>query len=332
LTPNCWRHERFSQQRGWLRPDNYGLVLERAHLDHHDQKVTFTGEKLLADPAGHTLHADTEQPRFYVERAVGGSEQAPLNLWRIVHLTDHKEQRLIDQFSRMWQSPWLPKFVEIYIRTDLHLGLTRRNRQRQEHAETAAIEPRAVFEQFLDAISRLDDERVLLTGVGLVHGIAAETLAVVRLHGDVEEGRLEDSFRQIVGMHAAVYRSRAAATSVVHTHSPQVTAFALARTPLPSRYEALHPRGQTAAVPVVPWAPRGSTEANDGIAQTLRDHPDTWAVLLANHGLLACGSSPQDAARLVVVPGGGGRGRAGGRRARWCQGPPAGPPDRPGPG
>ncbi|MDQ3382176.1 MAG: class II aldolase/adducin family protein [Actinomycetota bacterium] len=148
---------------------------------------------------------------------------------------------------------------------------------------------------------RLDDERMLLTGVGLVHQITAETLAVVRLDGDVEEGRLEDSSRQIIGMHAAVYRSRAAATSVVHTHSPHVTAFALARTPLPSRYEALHRRGQTAPVPVVPWAPRGSTEANDGIAQTLHDHPHTWAVLLANHGLLACGSSPQDAARLVVV-------------------------------
>lgn len=80
-----------------------------------------------------------------------------------------------------------------------------------------------------------------------------------------------------------------------------MTAFALARTPLPSRYEALDRRRQTAPVPVVPWAPHGSTEANDGIAQTLRDHPDTWAVLLANHGLLACGSSPRDAARLVVV-------------------------------
>jgi len=119
------RLQRCSQQRRWLQPDNYGLVLERAHLDHHDQKVTFTGEKLLTDPEGQTLHADTEQPRFHVEHAVGGSEEAPLNLWRIVHLTDHEDQRLIEQFSRMWQSPWLSEFIEIYIRTDLHLGLTR---------------------------------------------------------------------------------------------------------------------------------------------------------------------------------------------------------------
>ena len=60
-----------------------------------------------------------------MEHAVGGSEQAPINLWRIVHLTDQEDQQLIEQFARMWQSPWLPEFVEIYIRQDMHIGLTR---------------------------------------------------------------------------------------------------------------------------------------------------------------------------------------------------------------
>lgn len=119
------RLERCSQQRLWLRPDNYGLVLERAHLDHHQQTVTFTGEAELTDAAGRHLQASTGQPRFHVEHAVGGSEQAPLNLWRIVHLTEQLDQQLIEQFARMWQSPWLPEFVEIYIRHDLHIGLTR---------------------------------------------------------------------------------------------------------------------------------------------------------------------------------------------------------------
>jgi len=56
---------------------------------------------------------------------VGGSELAPLSLWRIVHLTDGEDQQLVTQFARMWLSPWLPEFVEIYIRHDLHLGLNR---------------------------------------------------------------------------------------------------------------------------------------------------------------------------------------------------------------
>lgn len=114
----------------------------------------------------------------------------------------------MDQFSRMWQSPWLPEFVETYIRTDLHLGLTRHNRQRQEHADEGRDRAKCSVRTVLDAISRLDDERMLLTGVGLVRRITAETLAVMRLDGDVEEGRLEDSSLQIVGMHAAVYRGR----------------------------------------------------------------------------------------------------------------------------
>lgn len=117
--------KRCSQQRMWLHPDNYGLVLERAYLDHHHQKVTFTGEGRLTDPDGRDLQATTLQRRFHVEHAVGGSEEAPLNLWRIVHLTDQEDRQLIDQFSRMGQSPWLPDFVEIYIRHDLNIGLTR---------------------------------------------------------------------------------------------------------------------------------------------------------------------------------------------------------------
>jgi len=43
---------RCSQQRMWLRPDEYGLVLERAYLDHHQQTVTFAGETELTDDAG----------------------------------------------------------------------------------------------------------------------------------------------------------------------------------------------------------------------------------------------------------------------------------------
>ncbi len=33
--------------------------------------------------------------------------------------------RQVEQFSCMWQSPWLPEFVEIYIRRELGVDLTR---------------------------------------------------------------------------------------------------------------------------------------------------------------------------------------------------------------
>jgi hypothetical protein len=117
---------RFSQQRLWLHPDQYGLVLERAHLDHDRQAVTFTGHRTLAGPDGRTLVATSQQPLFHVEHAVGGAEQGPLNLWRIVHLTDAPDEQLTALFSRIWASPWLPEFVEIYIQRNLHIGLHRR--------------------------------------------------------------------------------------------------------------------------------------------------------------------------------------------------------------
>jgi hypothetical protein len=117
---------RFSQQRLWLHPDEYGLVLERAHLDDERQVVTFTGHRTLTDPEGHDLAATTGQPPFHVEHSVGGGEDTPLNLWRIVHLTDAPDQRLTELFSRIWASLWLPEFVEIYIQRDLRIGLRRR--------------------------------------------------------------------------------------------------------------------------------------------------------------------------------------------------------------
>jgi hypothetical protein len=80
----------------------------------------------LAGPDGRTLVATSQQPLFHVEHAVGGAEQGPLNLWRIVHLTDAPDEQLTALFSRIWASPWLPEFVEIYIQRNLHIGLHRR--------------------------------------------------------------------------------------------------------------------------------------------------------------------------------------------------------------
>ena len=117
---------RSSAQRLWLRPDDYGTVLEVAHLDHRQQKVTFLGVAELDDAAGRTIRAGTGQPLFHVEHSVGGTERRPLNLWRIVHLTGDVDERLIEHFSRTSESPWLPEFVEIYIQRDLGIGLTRR--------------------------------------------------------------------------------------------------------------------------------------------------------------------------------------------------------------
>lgn len=147
----------------------------------------------------------------------------------------------------------------------------------------------------------VDGGRMLLTSQGTVQAVQEDALAVVGLDGQVEEGTLAPSTEEIVPMHAAVYRSRPDVGAVVHTHSPHLTAFALAGRSLPCRYEALLRHGQGEPVPVVAWAPRGSDASVAGIGDALDRHPATLAVLLANHGVLAFSSSPVAAAKLVVV-------------------------------
>lgn len=178
------------------------------------------------------------------------------------------------------------------------------DRQRAQMVEAARVLERSGVMSHTGHINfstRVDGRRMLLTSSGLIAELRAETLAVVDFDGNVEEGRLNASTAEIVGMHAAVYRGREDVGAVLHTHSPHVTAFALANHPLPCRYEALLRRGQSGEVPVVPWAPRGSGEFFAGIAAAVAAAGETHALLLGNHGLLAFGASAIAAAKLVMI-------------------------------
>lgn len=145
------------------------------------------------------------------------------------------------------------------------------------------------------------ERQMLLTAHGNVRELTAEQLAAVTFDGDVVEGQLDPTAREIVEMHAAVYRSRPEVGGVIHTHSPHVTSFALAHLPLPCAYEALLRFGVTEDIPVAAWAPRGSKESAAHIVEQITAHPNAPAVLLANHGLLAFGTTPLAAAQLVVA-------------------------------
>lgn len=144
-------------------------------------------------------------------------------------------------------------------------------------------------------------DHLLLASVGLLGELAPESLPVVNFDGDVISGSLPSVTREIVGMHACVYRQRADISSVIHTHSPHVTAFAIANQPLPCVYEAMLRFGLTQEVPVAAWAPRGSPESVSNIVAQLERHPNTLAVLLGNHGLLAFGRDPLAVAYLIIA-------------------------------
>ncbi len=148
---------------------------------------------------------------------------------------------------------------------------------------------------------RVDAHLAVLAAGPIVRDVTVDDLVVVSLNGgtDAPDGCAPD----VVDMHVAVYRARPEAGAVVHTHSPAVTAFALANRPLPCRYETLHRFGaQVGDVPLAPWTPgRRDQSFLSGIHDALTAQPGTRAVLLANHGVLALASTPGDAALLLIA-------------------------------
>ena len=122
--PDGRRHWRSSIQKAWLS-NARGLVLEDVFTDPQRQRVLFLGRTALTGPDGRARFADPYQPLFHVEHAVGGTESEPLNLWRIVVLTDKPDPRYAEEFAAMTAEGWLPGFLEIYLRHDLGVPLRR---------------------------------------------------------------------------------------------------------------------------------------------------------------------------------------------------------------
>lgn len=116
---------RSSQQKQWLNREVYEEVFEKVYLNHKEQRATFIGTQSLTDDLGKCLQLKNHQPIFHVQHSVEGEENHPINVWRIVHLTEGKDQKLIDHFKKLNDPTKVPGFVEIYIEKDLQIPLKR---------------------------------------------------------------------------------------------------------------------------------------------------------------------------------------------------------------
>jgi len=92
LRDGSTRFCRSSLQRGWITPEE-GLVLEEVFVSDAKQTIYFLGRPRMVEENGKALMASPFQPLFHVRHAVSGSEQAPLNLWSIVLLTNTPDLR-----------------------------------------------------------------------------------------------------------------------------------------------------------------------------------------------------------------------------------------------
>jgi hypothetical protein len=125
LQDGCDRFCRSSLQRGWITPEE-GRVLEDVFVSPAKQAIFFFGRERMSQETGNELKASEFQPIFHVEHGVGGSEDEPLNLWRIVLLTSEPDARYFVPFEQMVSAGLLPGFIQIYIQKDLGMRLAPR--------------------------------------------------------------------------------------------------------------------------------------------------------------------------------------------------------------
>lgn len=116
---------RITDQGTWLDPTKYITVIEQVFLDYDKEKAFFIGVPEVEGPDGGKIVAGTQQPLFHVEHSVTGTEDEPLNVWRVVLLDKDEDGKLKEVFKNVAASPYLREFNEVYIREDLGKKLER---------------------------------------------------------------------------------------------------------------------------------------------------------------------------------------------------------------
>ncbi|KAJ2983310.1 hypothetical protein NQ176_g775 [Zarea fungicola] len=117
---------RVSDQRRWLNRDEYSTVIELVRLDHAAHSALFIGIDEVDGPEGHKIVRGKEMAKFHVEHSTTGPEDAPLNLWHIVHLDQDESGGIKKAFDGFAKIPYLRPFNEIYIRDVLGRYLVRK--------------------------------------------------------------------------------------------------------------------------------------------------------------------------------------------------------------
>lgn len=97
-------------------------------------------------------------------------------------------------------------------------------------------------------------------------------------------------------MHAAIYQARPDIDAVVHTHATFCTTLATLRRGIPAFHYMVAMAGGD-SIRCAPYATFGTPELAHAAVQALQDRR---ACLLANHGMVALGPSPEAALDLAV--------------------------------
>ena len=140
------------------------------------------------------------------------------------------------------------------------------------------------------------DGTIWLTPSALAYDrVSVDNLAAVDLDGNLLEGTSRPSTEK--AMHLACYRAFSEVGGVVHCHPIHASMFAVAHRSIPAVIEEviIYLGGD---VPVTDYRPTGSDELGEEVVRHLGDRS---AVLMANHGMLCIGESPDHALHAALV-------------------------------
>jgi L-fuculose-phosphate aldolase len=143
---------------------------------------------------------------------------------------------------------------------------------------------------------RMEDGTVCLTPSSIPYEtMTLDDLVVVDPEGTVVEGERGPTSEK--ALHLACYRAFPEVGGVIHSHARFATMFAVVREPVPAAIEevVVHVGGD---VPVCDYRTTGTDELGDEVASRLGDRS---AVLLANHGMVTIGASPEKALHAAGV-------------------------------
>ena len=122
-----------------------------------------------------------------------------------------------------------------------------------------------------------------------------EDIVITDLSGNIVDGGRRPSSE--LNLHAAFYRAKPEARSVVHTHSVFCTTLGILGEPVRAVHFMIG-AANSREIPLAPYVTFGTEELAE---VAVRFCGGSKAVMLANHGLVTCGGSLADAFELAVT-------------------------------
>lgn len=143
---------------------------------------------------------------------------------------------------------------------------------------------------------RTDDGNVCITPSSVPYDtMTLDDLVIIDLGGQVVAGDRGPSSEK--DLHLACYRAFGEIGGVIHSHPVFATMFALVREPIPAAIEefVVYVGGD---VPCCEYRTTGTEELGEEVVRNLEDRS---AALLASHGMVSIGSTPEKALHAAAV-------------------------------